>query len=179
MLELLQLLFVFCQNESPSPYAEKGRLMRFLSQAALQRFSLCSFWSYFHKRRRFIYTLCRIMPLSLPVAFCFHPAVVTAILDILPRCGKDSAAVLTDTFAPSFFRCLSAVKLCPAVRTAEKRIGMFGFKGFSAALAGKRILPALKQREESGQPMTMEERRFLAKMKDNGIDKAGGNSYNK
>ncbi len=42
----------------------------------------------------------------------------------------------------------------------------------------KKILPALRQREETGQPMTMEERRFLAEMKDTGIDKDGGNSYN-
>ena len=43
----------------------------------------------------------------------------------------------------------------------------------------KKILPALRQREETGQPMTIEERRFLAEMKDTGIDKDGGNSYNR
>ena len=43
----------------------------------------------------------------------------------------------------------------------------------------KKILPALRQREESGQPMTMEERRFLVEMKDTGIDRDGGNSYNR
>lgn len=43
----------------------------------------------------------------------------------------------------------------------------------------KKILPALRQREETGQPMTMEERRFLVEMKDTDIDKDGGNSYNK
>lgn len=43
----------------------------------------------------------------------------------------------------------------------------------------KKILPALRQREETGQPMTMEERRFLVEMKDTNIDKDGGNSYNK
>lgn len=43
----------------------------------------------------------------------------------------------------------------------------------------KKILPALRQREETGQPMTMEERRFLVEMKNTGIDKDGGNSYNK
>ena len=41
----------------------------------------------------------------------------------------------------------------------------------------KKILPVLRRREETGQPMTMEGRRFLAEMKGTDIDKDGGSSY--
>ena len=114
-------------------------------------------------------------------------------LDKIFNCPYEIQELVTEAYLSEALAALSEdhreVLFFSAVRLySSKRIGkMRGqtdrnirkVRGTALRKIHKKILPALRQREETGQPMTIEERRFLAEMKDTDIDKDGGNSYNR
>ena len=65
------------------------------------------------------------------------PASVTAVFDILPRCGKSRTAVFADTFTAPVHRSLLPVEFCAAVWTTEQSVCSPGLKLFPAAFAGQ------------------------------------------
>ena len=113
-------------------------------------------------------------------------------LDVIFNCPYEMQELVTETYISEALAALSEdhreVMFFSAVRLySSKRIGkMRGqtdrnirkVRNTALKKIHKKILPAIRQRKEKGEPMTLEERRLLAEMKDAGIDKGKGGNYN-